>query len=152
MAANHSFSPIADVTAVDVTTGRIIGARVGKVSKKRLYRLFEVAGHLVAEQRFEPYRDVEALTKTLLRRFKSFDEQDAIAAVNRAARLYDAAVTVAEQNKSALWPAVRDGLALKMPKKLRIEMLNKMRLLAPGESDADYEKWLGWVFYVWHIR
>lgn len=124
-----------------------------KASTTHLDRLFKIAGDLVARHRVSQLNpDYNAVLRDLRRRVKAVDEQDARTAVNRAARLYDAAVTVAAQNEAALWPAVKDGLALEMPGTLREEMLDKMRLLAPGEFDAEYEDILGYVFYVWHIR
>jgi hypothetical protein len=46
-----------------------------------------------------------------------------------------------------LW-AARTGGPLIVPAPIR----EKLRALAPGESDEDYDETLSWVFWVYHIR
>ena len=87
------------------------------------------------------------MVKALRRRAGGLEEHDAIALLDRAARLYDSAVRVANRNTVELW-AARTGGPLNIPAELRDEICAS----APGERDEDYDETLSWVFYVKHLR
>ena len=114
----------------------------------RQTRSLEVALQMVARRREHGASGNDAeLLKALRRRIENPPEQDAVALLARATKLYDAAVAVAGQNAAELWSA-RTGRELNIPSGPREEM----RALAPGESDEDYDETLSWVFYVNHMR
>jgi hypothetical protein len=111
-------------------------------------REIEAALQIVARKReHDAYRGDAELLKALRRRIGPVDKAAAAALLDRAAKLYDAAVVVAAQNVPALWKAQTGG-PLIVPEDVR----NEMRLRAPGESDVDYDETLSWVFYVNHLR
>ena len=103
---------------------------------------------MVARRReYGTYGSEHELLKALQRRIGTIGEHDAVTLLERAAKLYDAAVIVVAQNVSALRGA-RTGRALRIPDHVRKEIRNH----APGESDEDYDETLSWLFYVNHLR
>ena len=111
-------------------------------------RALEVALQMVARRREHgAYGDDKNLVKALRRRIGSIDADEAVALHDRAAKLYDAAVSVAARHGPALF-AARTGGPLQIPSGVR----DAMRMIAPGESDDIYDETLSWVFYVNHLR
>ena len=87
------------------------------------------------------------LLQAIKRRLPGSSPEERIALLERASAVYDAAVTVAAEHVPELW-AARTGGPLIIPAPIR----EKLRALAPGESDEDYDETLSWVFWVYHIR